>query len=137
MFHAGCERDDNANKSSNANNRPAASSGGGDLSRGDFEKQKESFEKKAKELGRKIGDGADDLWIWAKTRGALAYADNLRDVTIDVDVENNVVTLSGTVPTEAQKAEAEQVARSIEGVKSVKNNIAVSPARADANKNAR
>jgi hypothetical protein len=132
MLVVGCEsaRNDNANRSS-------ASNGNANISRGDFEKQKERFEKEARELGRKIGSGADDLWIWTKTRSALAYTEDLRDSTIDVDVENNVVTLSGTVPTEAQKAKAEQIARSIEGVANVKNEIRISPGGSNANNNAR
>jgi osmotically-inducible protein OsmY len=41
-------------------------------------------------------------------------------------VENEVVTLSGSVATPAQKTKAAQVAKSVEGVKSVKNNLTVS-----------
>ncbi|HXG67895.1 MAG TPA: BON domain-containing protein [Blastocatellia bacterium] len=134
MLAAGC---DMPNGNEGGDNSPAAEKkeNGDDrnLSREDFERTRERFEKEAKELGRRVGDGADDLWIWTKTRAALAYADNLRDVTINVDVENNVVTLSGTVPDEAQKKAAEEIARSIEGVHSVKNEIRVSqPAPAQA-----
>ena len=57
------------------------------------------------------------------SHGAGPSAEDLRDTTISVDVDNDVVTLTGTVPTEAQKAKAEQVARSIEGVKGVKNEL--------------
>jgi osmotically-inducible protein OsmY len=37
------------------------------------------------------------------------------------------VTLSGTVATQAQKTKAGQVAKGVEGVKSVRNNLTVSP----------
>jgi hypothetical protein len=97
-----------------------------DISREEFERQKGRLQKEARQQGRKIGDGSEDLWIWAKTRGALGYADDLRDVTINVDVENAVVTLSGTLPNEDQKTKAEEIARSIDGVKSVKNALIVS-----------
>lgn len=125
----GCQTNTNKNQNSNA---PAANKGGnaneGDwgISREEFERQKERFEKEAKDLGRKIGNSSEDLWIWTKTRAALAYTDDLRDATINVDVENEVVTLSGTVPTDNQKTKAEEIARSIEGIKSVKNELAVS-----------
>jgi hypothetical protein len=134
----GC--DTNTNTNANSNSRPAARNGnansnGGAISREDFEKQKERFEKEAKDMGRKIGAGANDLWIWTKTRAALASADDLRDSTISVDVDNDVVTLTGTVPDQAQKSKAEQVARGIEGVSSVKNEIQVAPAGANTNRN--
>jgi hyperosmotically inducible protein len=139
IFVAGCDTATNSNGNNNRNsNANANTSARGDnanrgMSREDFEKSKDSLARQAKDLGRKVGAGADDLWIWTKTRTALAAADDLRDSTISVDVENNVVTLSGTVPAEAQKARAEQVARGIEGVSSVKNQITVARNAANAN----
>ena len=77
-------------------------------------------------LGRKIGAGANDGWLWTKTRAALAAEDDLRDSTINVDVENEVVTLSGTVVSADQKRKAEEVARGIEGPKNVRNQLTIS-----------
>ncbi len=134
-FTFGCDMHGNTNENSNrtaANKNESARANRGnknvprDISKEDYEKDKESYEKQAKDLGRKIGTGANDLWLWTKTRSALAYADDLDDVTINVDVENDVVTLSGTVPNDSQKSRAEQVAKSVEGVKNVVNNINVS-----------
>lgn len=139
IFVAGCDTatntNGNSNRNSNANANASAGNGNANrgMSREDFEKGKDSVARQAKDLGRKIGAGADDLWIWTKARTALAAADDLRDSTINVDVENNVITLSGTVPAEAQKAKAEQVARGIEGVASVKNQISVGRGAANAN----
>jgi hyperosmotically inducible protein len=112
----------NANANTNANRRSVNAN----ISREDYEKGKESFAEEAKRLGRTIGTGANDGWLWTKTRAVLATTDDLRDSTINVDVEDGVVTLSGTVATAAQKSKAAQVAKSVEGVKSVKNNLAVS-----------
>jgi hypothetical protein len=120
----GCQTTGTHNQNDNSNK------GDWSLSREEFERQKERFERDAKKLGRKVGSGSNDLWLWAKVRAALAYADDLRDVTINVDVEDEVVTLSGSVPNEAQKTAAEEIARSIEGIQSIKNEISVS-----ANKN--
>jgi len=81
----------------------------------------------------------NDGWLWVKTRFDLAAADDLRDSTINVDVDNAVVTLSGTVATAAQSTKASQVAKAVEGVKSVKNMLKVSAGNtnsATANKNA-
>jgi hypothetical protein len=108
----------------NANTRVAANDNKGrDVTREDFDRDKDRYSKEAKDSGRKIGAGANDLWIWVKTRAALAAADDLRDSTVNVDVDNDVVTLTGTVANAAQKAKAETVAKGIDGVKSVKNQI--------------
>jgi osmotically-inducible protein OsmY len=56
------------------------------ITREEYEKNKESYRDEAKQLGRKIGAGANDGWLWTKTRAALAAEDDLRDSTINVDV---------------------------------------------------
>ena len=104
----------NANASTNTKRAP---------SREDYEKNKQTYSEEAKGLGRKIGAGLDDGWLWTKTRFDLAAADDLKDSTINVDVENGVVTLSGTVDNPEQKAKAETIAKAVEGVKSVKNTL--------------
>jgi osmotically-inducible protein OsmY len=112
----------NANMNTNANRRTVNAN----ISREEYEKGKESFAEEAKRLGRTIGTGANDGWLWTKTRAVLATTDDLRDSTINVDVDNAVVTLSGTVATQAQKTKAAQVAKGVEGVKIVKNSLVVS-----------
>ena len=116
----------NANTSMNANanaNRRAANA---NITREEYERERTSFTEEARRLGRTIGTGANDGWLWTKTRALLAAEDDLRDSTINVDVDNAIVTLTGTVANQAQKAKAERVARGVEGVKSVKNNLTVS-----------
>jgi hyperosmotically inducible protein len=112
----------NANTNTNARRRTVNAN----ISREEYERDKESFGEDAKRLGRTIGTGANDGWLWTKTRAVLATTDDLRDSTINVDLDNAVVTLSGTVATQAQKTKAAQVAKGVEGVKSVKNNLVVS-----------
>jgi osmotically-inducible protein OsmY len=124
--NANANANTNANANANANTKKAPS-------KEDVEKNKESYQKEAQGLGRKIGTGANDMWLWVKARYDLAAADDLRDSTINVDVDNAVVTLTGTVANAEQKTKAGQIAQSIEGVKSVKNELKVS---ADSNKNA-
>jgi osmotically-inducible protein OsmY len=104
--------------------------------REDYEANKERYNREAKESGRKVGTGANDTWLWIKTRFDLAAADDLRDSTINVDVDNDIVTLSGTVASAAQKTRAEQVAKAVEGVKSVRNQLKVQAGNANANANA-
>ena len=122
----------------NANTRVATRDDDRDVTREEFDRDKDRYAKEAKDSGRKIGTGANDLWLWTKTRAALLAADDLRDSTINVDVENDAVTLTGTVASAPQKARAETVAKGIEGVKSVKNQLTVKAdgAAGDDDKNA-
>jgi hyperosmotically inducible protein len=53
--------------------------------------------------------------------------DNVDTWDLNVDTKNGEVTLHGKVATEAAKAKAEQVAKGIEGTKSVKNLLQVVP----------
>lgn len=96
------------------------------ITRDEYDKNRADYERD-KRAGETIGTGANDGWLWTKTRAALLTTSDLRESTIDVDVENEVVTLDGTVGTAAQKTRAEQVAKGIEGVKSVRNNLKVAP----------
>ncbi len=105
--------------------------------REDYERDRERYQREAKESGRTIGTGLNDGWLWVKTRFDLAAADDLRDSTINVDVDKAVVTLSGTVATAAQKTRAEQVAKSVADVKSVRNQLKVVSENANTNTNAR
>ena len=96
--------------------------------REDYERNKEQYSKEAKDSGRKVGTGLNDGWLWVKTRFDLAAIDDLRDSTINVDVDNAVVTLTGTVANQAQVAKADQTAKAVEGVKGVKNMLKVAAA---------
>jgi hyperosmotically inducible periplasmic protein len=120
----------NANTTANAN-RPINAN----ITRAEYEKGKEGFLDEARRLGRKIGTGTEDGWLWTKTRAALATTDDLRDSTVNVDVENSVVTLTGTVASQAQKTKAEQVAKGIDGVKSVRNQLTISATGGNTNQN--
>jgi hypothetical protein len=108
----------NANANANASTRRAPT-------RAEYEQNKQTYAEEAKTLGRKIGTGIDDGWLWTKTRFDLAAADDLKDSTINVDVQNAVVTLSGSVDNAQQKAKAETIAKAVAGVKSVKNLLTV------------
>lgn len=93
------------------------------ISRADYDKDRAKYE--AEKGTSTIGQGANDSWIWFKTKSALATTNDLRDSTINVDVTNDVITLKGTVATAAQKAQAETVAKGIEGQKGIKNELKV------------
>ena len=78
----------------------------------------------ARKTGRKIDDG----WIKSKIYAQYMadWNDILDDSNIDVDVDNNMVTLNGTVKSAAAKARAGSVAKSTDGVKGVKDLLKVS-----------
>ncbi len=96
------------------------------VNREEYDKNKADYEKD-KRSGETIGQGANDSWLWTKTRLALMTTSDLRESTIDVDVVNAVVTLKGSVASAAEKTKAETVAKGIEGVKSVKSELKVAP----------
>ncbi len=101
-----------------------------DLTREDYDKDTAKYDKFRGEKYKDdtVGSGVNDAWLWTKTRSALATAEDLGDSTINVDVENEVVTLGGTVDSEARKAQAVEVAKGIEGVKDVKDMMKVNAA---------
>lgn len=99
--------------------------------REEYEREKDRYSREAKESGRTVGSGVNDGWLWVKTRFELAGADDLRDSTINVDVDNNVVTLTGTVASAAQKTRAETVAKGVEGVTRVRNQLKVQTGNAN------
>lgn len=125
----------NANANANATATPVANANTDTRrapTREEYERDKERYQREARESGRTVGTGLNDGWLWVKTRFDLAAADDLRDSTINVDVDKGVVTLTGTVASTAQKARAEQIATVVEGVTSVKNQLRVG---ADTNAN--
>ena len=115
----------------NSNSNMAANTGvntnkvamNSNVSRADYDKDRAKYE--AEKGASTIGQGANDSWIWFKTKAALATVNDLSDSTINVDVANDVITLKGTVKTAAQKTQAETTAKGIEGQKGVKNELKV------------
>ena len=76
----------------------------------------------------KAGAVLDDATITAKIKTALLAEPGVKGMAIDVDTSNNVVSLNGSVASDAAKTRAEEIARKVEGVKQVKNNLTVKPA---------
>lgn len=70
-----------------------------------------------------------DAWITTKVKMALITSDGLSTATrIDVDTLDGQVTLHGRVDSPLAKGEAERVASSVEGVRTVRNLLEVAPA---------
>lgn len=76
---------------------------------------------KVKAAGRKTADAT----ITATVKTKLSTVKGVIANDINVDTDEGVVTLKGTVPDEAQKTKAEDVARHTAGVKRVVNELTV------------
>jgi hyperosmotically inducible protein len=75
--------------------------------------------------GKTAGQNVDDATITASVKSTLV-ADKAANLTrVDVDTNNGVVSLNGVVESTQQKSRAEQLARRVDGVKSVINNLQV------------
>ncbi|HTO09594.1 MAG TPA: BON domain-containing protein [Myxococcota bacterium] len=68
-----------------------------------------------------------DAWITTKVKISLLTTENVPSNAINVDTVDGRVTLHGIVSTDAEKAKAEEVARKIEGVRTVNNLLQVVP----------
>lgn len=128
--NANANRAANANANANAGANANANTSGGAYnrnynSREEYTKDDTNYRAEAKNAGSTIGSGLEDGWIHLKVRGALAAVDDLRDSTVNVDVDNNVVTLRGSVGNAASKKAAEDAAKKVDGVKSVTNRLEV------------
>ncbi len=75
----------------------------------------------------KVGDAAGDAMITGKVKTALIADPDVKALKIDVDTKNGVVSLTGTADSAAHSDQATTVARGIEGVKSVDNQLTVKP----------
>ena len=71
------------------------------------------------------GEYVDDVVISNKVRAEIVGDDELSLFDIDVETFKGTVQLSGFVDSEEQKTRAGEVARRVEGVKEVSNNLVV------------
>ena len=67
----------------------------------------------------------DDAWITAKVKTLLLKDDAVKGLDVNVETHKGTVQLAGWVNSPAQIAQAEKIARSVEGVKDVKNDLMV------------
>lgn len=77
---------------------------------------------------RDSGQPVEDTWITTKVKSALLVDEDAPGTRIEVDTVDGVVTLSGSVDTQAEADQAVAAARGIEGVKRVDSKLTVSGA---------
>jgi len=73
----------------------------------------------------KAGKYVDDAWISAKVKALLLKDEGVKGLDVNVETHKGSVQLAGWVNSPAQIAQAEAIARSVEGVKGVKNDLQV------------
>ncbi len=74
---------------------------------------------------RTLGERLSDAGITTKIKAKLTADPEINPFNIDVDTNEGVVTLSGMVASEANKREAEDLARNTRGVREVNNRLQV------------
>jgi hyperosmotically inducible protein len=71
------------------------------------------------------GEYVDDSAITVKVKAALVKDDTVKAREVNVETFKGIVQLSGFVTTTEEKAQAGRVARAVQGVTEVKNNITI------------
>jgi hyperosmotically inducible periplasmic protein len=74
---------------------------------------------------RSTGQFIDDASIHARTKAALINDPVVAGTKINVDVNRGTVTLTGAVNGNVAKQKAEEIARGVDGVRSVENQLIV------------
>jgi osmotically-inducible protein OsmY len=77
----------------------------------------------APDPNRTVGERIDDAGITMRVKGRLLDDPLVKGMKIDVDTRDGVVFLTGSVPNEAERKQAIELARTTEGVKDVQANL--------------
>ncbi|MGH8277952.1 MAG: BON domain-containing protein [Gammaproteobacteria bacterium] len=79
--------------------------------------------------GARVGSFMDDSYLTSTVKAKLLDNTGLKSFHIHVRTSRQVVTLSGTLPSAALRAEAVRTAQSVGGVKSVVDDLEVGSGR--------
>lgn len=88
-------------------------------------KQKEQVKAQAKTAAARVGKEISDTWITTQVQAMYFLDRDVKGMQIGVTTSGGVVTLSGTVDSEATRQKALADARSVEGVKQVVDKLTV------------
>ena len=80
---------------------------------------------KTKDVAATTGEAITDAWITTKLKADFVNEDTLKGSDINVDTNNHVVTLKGTVTSLAGKSRAEEIAKTTKGVNRVINTLII------------
>lgn len=76
---------------------------------------------------RGAGQQISDEWLESRVSTAIMLNRHLKMRELDVEVDDGICMLSGTVDSEEKRVLAEEVARNIQGISEVRNSITVRP----------
>lgn len=82
---------------------------------------------RVEEGATRAGEVLDDAGITARIKTDLIKEPDISALKIDVDTKGKAVTLTGTVPSEALKTRAGEIAAAVQGVSNVNNMLTVQP----------
>lgn len=88
----------------------------------------------AEEEGYHAQADRPDVLLLTKVKSKLAMSDTVSALDINVDVEDDVVELRGTVDNQAQADEAVRLARETVGVETVRSHLVINPTATDEQK---
>jgi osmotically-inducible protein OsmY len=95
-----------------------------------YDKSKEGVstaaDKSAEGVG-KAGEAITDVWIKARVKSKFVDEEALKGSDISVDVKDHVVTLSGTVASDAGRMRAIEEAKKVDGVHQVIDQLTIGP----------
>ena len=91
----------------------------------DADDKTDAAQRKAGDKADDAGDAVGDAALTSKVKTKFLADDDISGLKIDVDSNNGVVTLTGTVTTAAEKALALKTAKATDGVKSVVDHLKV------------
>jgi osmotically-inducible protein OsmY len=77
--------------------------------------------------GQQAGNLLDDSYLTTAVKTKLLGDISLKSFDVHVVTRNRIVTLSGTLPSDALRDEAVRVAKSVDGVVNVVSNLEVKP----------
>lgn len=123
LFAAGCDQR-NADKSASTSTTPSTSS---TTTASPAPTTPPSTASSTMAPSSSMTASADDATITTKVKEAVMADPNLKSTDINVDTKNGVVTLAGTVSSQEAKQKANQAAQSVQGVKSVSDQLVVKP----------
>jgi len=86
-------------------------------------------EKKMTEQSAKAGQAIDDTEITARVKAAVFAEPGLKTLKISVDTVKGVVTLTGTVDSQANSDKARTLAAAVADVRDVSNKLVVTAAK--------
>lgn len=76
-------------------------------------------------VDRTFAQTVNDMTITASIKTKYLTSDNLNEEKVEVETRNNVVTLNGSIPSDAERQLAVKIAENTEDVNSVKNNLTI------------